>query len=60
MTDEPPERASTDERPESASTDAAIDPAARGPLAVGVDVGGSGIKAAVVDTSTGELVSTPE
>ena len=26
-------------------------------LAIGVDVGGSGVKAAVVDTDTGELVS---
>ena len=30
---------------------------ASGPLAIGVDVGGSGIKAAVVDTGTGELRS---
>ena len=29
----------------------------RGPLAVGVDVGGSGVKAAVVDTASGLLVS---
>ncbi len=28
-----------------------------GPLAIGVDVGGSGVKAAVVDTTTGRLVS---
>ncbi len=45
----------TDETPESASTDPAD--ASSGPFAVGVDVGGSGIKAAVVDTSTGRLVS---
>jgi polyphosphate glucokinase len=31
--------------------------AGRGPLAIGVDVGGSGVKAAVVDTATGRLVS---
>lgn len=31
--------------------------AAKGPLAIGVDVGGSGIKAAVVDTSSGQMVS---
>jgi polyphosphate glucokinase len=31
--------------------------AARGPLAIGVDVGGSGVKAAVVDTVSGQLVS---
>lgn len=31
--------------------------AAGGPLAIGVDVGGSGIKAAVVDTASGRLVS---
>ncbi len=30
---------------------------ASGPLAIGVDVGGSGIKAAVVDTGSGRLVS---
>ena len=30
---------------------------ARGPLAIGVDVGGSGVKAAVVDTASGRLVS---
>jgi polyphosphate glucokinase len=47
----------TDEAPESASTDTAPDGTATGPFAVGVDVGGSGIKAAVVDTSTGKLVS---
>ena len=29
----------------------------RGPLAIGVDVGGSGVKAAVVDTASGLLVS---
>ena len=28
-----------------------------GPLAIGVDVGGSGVKAAVVDTASGQLVS---
>ena len=44
MTDEPPESAPTDPGPSDS-------------LAVGVDVGGSGIKAAVVDTSTGQLVS---
>ncbi|MFT4796070.1 MAG: polyphosphate glucokinase, partial [Aquiluna sp.] len=27
-------------------------------IAVGIDVGGTGIKAALVDTSTGELAST--
>jgi polyphosphate glucokinase len=42
----------TDEAPERASTG----PAAA-PLAIGVDVGGSGIKAAVVDTRTGEMRS---
>ena len=31
--------------------------AGHGPLAIGVDVGGSGVKAAVVDTGTGRLVS---
>ena len=44
MTDEPPESASTDPGPSDS-------------LAIGVDVGGSGIKAAVVDTATGQLVS---
>jgi polyphosphate glucokinase len=44
MTDEAPERASA--RPEPV-----------GALAIGVDVGGSGIKAAVVDTTTGEMRS---
>ena len=43
----------TDEAPESAATDTG---AARR-LAIGVDVGGSGIKAAVVDTASGEMVS---
>jgi polyphosphate glucokinase len=39
-------------------TDEATQPQpASGPLAIGVDVGGSGIKAAVVDTGTGELRS---
>jgi polyphosphate glucokinase len=51
----------TDEAPEGASTDPLVDTgrdtASRGTLAVGVDVGGSGIKAAVVDTTTGQLVS---
>jgi len=51
----------TDEAPEGASTDPLVDTgrdtASRGTLAVGVDVGGSGIKAAVVDTATGQLVS---
>ncbi|HET9083881.1 MAG TPA: ROK family protein, partial [Candidatus Limnocylindrales bacterium] len=47
----------TDEAPESAPTDAGTDAQPPGPLAIGVDVGGSGIKAAVVDTSTGRLVS---
>ena len=47
----------TDEAPEGASTDAGPAEGSHGPLAVGVDVGGSGIKAAVVDTSTGQLVS---
>jgi polyphosphate glucokinase len=37
-------------------TGAPIDPGARR-LAIGVDVGGSGIKAAVVDLDTGELIS---
>jgi polyphosphate glucokinase len=43
----------TDEAPERASTG----PAPAAPLAIGVDVGGSGIKAAVVDTRTGEMRS---
>jgi polyphosphate glucokinase len=43
----------TDEAPETAATPAGP----RGPLAIGVDVGGSGIKAAVVDTGSGEMVS---
>jgi len=43
----------TDEAPEGAATDG--DPTRR--LAIGVDVGGSGIKAAVVDTVSGEMVS---
>jgi polyphosphate glucokinase len=43
----------TDEPPESAPTA----PASSDSLAVGVDVGGSGIKAAVVDTTSGQLVS---
>ena len=42
---------------ERASTDAGTAAGSHGPLAVGVDVGGSGIKAAVVDITTGELVS---
>lgn len=43
----------TDEAPESAASGTG-----RGrPLAIGVDVGGSGIKAAVVDTESGEMVS---
>ena len=54
----------TDEAPEGASTDPLVDTgrdtASRGTLAVGVDVGGSGIKAAVVDTTTGTIsVSVP-
>ena len=58
MTDEAPEGASTDgASTERASTDAGTAAGSHGPLAVGVDVGGSGIKAAVVDTATGELVS---
>jgi len=44
MTDEAPERASAGPEPV-------------GGLAIGVDVGGSGIKAAVVDTRTGEMRS---
>ena len=44
MTDEAPERASAGPEPVGA-------------LAIGVDVGGSGIKAAVVDTRTGEMRS---
>jgi polyphosphate glucokinase len=47
----------TDEAPERASTDAEADAQPSGPFAIGVDVGGSGIKTAVVDTSTGRLVS---
>ena len=43
----------TDEAPESAASGTA-DPRR---LAIGVDVGGSGIKAAVVDTVSGEMVS---
>ena len=43
----------TDEAPESAASGA---PGSRR-LAIGVDVGGSGIKAAVVDTLSGEMVS---
>ena len=58
MTDEAPEGASTEgTSTERASTDAGTAAGSHGPLAVGVDVGGSGIKAAVVDTATGELVS---
>jgi len=58
MTDEAPEGASTEgASTERASTDAGTAAGSHGPLAVGVDVGGSGIKAAVVDTATGELVS---
>jgi len=58
MTDEAPEGASTEgASTERASTDAGTAAGSHGPLAVGVDVGGSGIKAALVDTATGELVS---
>jgi len=58
MTDEAPEGASTEgTSTERASTDAGTAAGSHGPLAVGVDVGGSGIKAALVDTATGELVS---
>ena len=42
----------TDSAPEGAGIGAG-----GGPFAIGVDVGGSGIKAAVVDTATGRLVS---
>jgi polyphosphate glucokinase len=42
----------TDSAPERSRTDADA-----GPFAIGVDVGGSGIKAAVVDTGSGRLVS---
>ena len=48
MTDSAPD-ADTAGEPSAAASD--------GRLAIGVDVGGSGIKAAVVDTSTGRLVS---
>ena len=54
MTDEPPERASGGTEP-AGSEPAGPEPA--GPAAIGVDVGGSGIKAAVVDTVTGEMRS---
>ena len=46
--------------PEAPTADGGGEPSAEasdGPLAIGVDVGGSGIKAAVVDTATGRLVS---
>lgn len=46
----------TDEAPEGA-TGAAAAPTPTGPLAIGVDVGGSGIKVAVVDTGAGVMVS---
>ena len=42
----------TDSPLESAGSEAG-----RGPLAIGVDVGGSGVKAAIVDTADGRLVS---
>lgn len=45
----------TDERivpPEPGAADAVV-----GPIAIGIDVGGSGIKGAAVDTGTGRLVS---
>ena len=54
MTDEAPEGASTEgASTERASTDAGTAAGSHGPLAVGVDVGGSGIKAAVVDIDDG-------
>ncbi len=43
---------------EPATADPAADPAsAEHPRAIGIDVGGTGVKAAVVDLATGELVS---
>ncbi|HEY7702261.1 MAG TPA: ROK family protein [Candidatus Limnocylindrales bacterium] len=51
----------TDEAPEASGTAATgptvTAPAGTGRLAIGVDVGGSGIKAAVVDVGTGQMVS---
>ncbi len=50
------------EAPSDAATEAPVEAAAEaepavGPIAIGVDVGGTGIKAAAVDTATGALVS---
>jgi polyphosphate glucokinase len=55
MTDEAPERASP--APEPADAAAVQAAALAASLAIGVDVGGSGIKAAVVDITTGEMRS---
>jgi polyphosphate glucokinase len=55
MTDEAPERASP--APEPADPAAVQAAALATSLAIGVDVGGSGIKAAVVDITTGEMRS---
>ena len=55
MTDEAPERASP--APEPADAGAVQAAALAASLAIGVDVGGSGIKAAVVDITTGEMRS---
>ena len=55
MTDEAPERASPAPVPADAGPVQAASLAAS--LAIGVDVGGSGIKAAVVDITTGEMRS---
>ncbi len=48
--------ATTTPGPDPASGDPVPDSAAR-PRAIGIDVGGTGVKAAVVDLATGELVS---
>jgi polyphosphate glucokinase len=55
MTDEAPERASPAPEPDDAAAEQTASLAAS--LAIGVDVGGSGIKAAVVDITTGEMRS---
>jgi polyphosphate glucokinase len=55
VTDEAPERASP--APEVADAGAVQAAALAASLAIGVDVGGSGIKAAVVDITTGEMRS---
>jgi polyphosphate glucokinase len=47
----------TDSAPDADTAGEPSAAASDGRLAIGVDVGGSGIKAAVVDTSTGRLVS---